>query len=437
MSGVARIAHVAIWAIALVPTVVALALLGPDAWASAGAVVNALGRLTGVAGLGLMLAAAVVSCRVPGFDRPFGGLTRLWETHHRVAAAAFLLLLAHPLLLALGAAEAGLESAVATLVPPAARWPVWLGWAALLVLMAFLAPSFKFFGEPDYQRWKRMHRLAAPALLAGVVHMLWLARSLPPTLSAVLWLTLAALAVAAVGYRFLYARYRGRSRYRVADLAWPMNNVIELRLAPLGRPLRYEAGQFVYLTPYDRALEAGCGEEHPYTLSSAPQESTLRVAIKGLGDASRAMHNVAPGSEVGVEGPYGCFLEPDAGTRPALWIAGGIGITPFLGRARELATTGDAADVVLILCVQDEARALFAQELATLAAQIPGFALHLHYFYQRGPLDAAFLDEHCPDYAGRAFHVCGPPPLVSLVRTLGRRAGVPRQRIAPEAFNLL
>lgn len=435
-----RQAHALIWLLAFAPAIVATLLIRPSDWQSAGAILNFLGRLTGIAGLGCMLAAAILSCRVPGFDKPFGGLTKLWRTHHLVAAAAFLLLLAHPLLLALGAADASLAAARETLLGSLNQWPLWVGWASLLLLMVFMAPSFKFFGEPDYQRWKGLHRLAAPTLVLGLVHTLYLARTLPDLWSQLIWLGLTALAAGAMIYRFVYARRWGHHRYRVRAVAPQANNVVELSLNTDGAPLRHEAGQFVYLSPEDPELANGYKEEHPYTLSSAPGEPELRIAIKALGDASRAIQHIRPGSSVQVEGPYGDFFSGPPDATPELWIAGGIGITPFLARARQLAARqqdADKADVVLIFCVQDAARAIFLGELDELSSQVPGLRLELHYFAQHGPLDAEFVRQRCPDADIRRLHTCGPEPLLHQVRHVAHVLGIPRSSIVSEEFNLL
>lgn len=432
-----RQAHALIWLLALLPALIALWMVRPSDWNSAGAVLNYLGRLTGIAGLGCMLAAAILSCRVPGVDKPFGGLTKLWRTHHLVAAAAFLLLLAHPILLALAAAEASLGAARQTLLGSPEQWPLWAGWAALLLLMIFLAPSFKFFGEPDYQRWKGLHRLAAPALVLGLVHTFYLMRTLPDLWASLIWLALTVLAMASIGYRFIYSHRWGRHHYRVRAVVPQANNVVELSLNTDGPPLRHEAGQFVYLTPEDSDLDNGRGEEHPYTLSSAPEEPELRIAIKALGDASRAIQHIRPGTAVRLEGPYGDFFPAMPSSAPELWVAGGIGITPFLARARQLALRQQEVDVVLVFCVQDAARAIFLQELNELSQEIPGLTLVLHYFAQHGPLGTEFVLEHCPDAEIRTLYTCGPEPLLHKVREIARATGIPGSRVISEEFNLL
>src|SRR5690606_26860330 len=113
-----------------------------------------------------------------------------------------------------------------------------------------------------------------------------------------IWLALAAATVGALVYGLVFGRRASQYRYSVAAVAKPANNVVELSLEPVGKSLRYEAGQFVYLSHYDGKLSVGYGEEHPYTLSSSPAESHLRIAIKDLGDASRAIQAIHRGSEV-------------------------------------------------------------------------------------------------------------------------------------------
>ena len=395
------------------------------------------GRACAIVGLVLLLLAAALSARIPRFDRHFGGLTRLWRSHHLLGAGSLLLLMAHPVLLALAASGGDPGAAVAWLFPPPSNLALWAGWLALTLMMLFLAPSFRFFGRPDYRRWKILHRLSGPAVLLALVHSSQYGRTLSAPMQTVLWVVLGLLAVAALVWHFGLSRRFGRRRYEVARVIMIANNLVELVLKPIGRRrLEYRAGQFVYLTPYDESLAAGHGEEHPYTLSSSPLERNLRIAIKDLGDASRAIQTIRPGSRVTVEGPYGDFFPEDAPDRQ-LWIAGGIGITPFLGRARHLARLQHPVDIHLIYCVQDEARARFVDELRQIEHEVPGFSLTLHFFYKQGPLSTGFLLEHCPDLADRAAFICGPPALNRLARRLLTGAGIARTNLHAEEFELI
>ncbi|MBI2385534.1 MAG: ferric reductase-like transmembrane domain-containing protein [Elusimicrobia bacterium] len=420
--------------------VLALLAAAPLAWAcglgEGGPALLLLGRAAAVLGLSLLLLAAMTSVRIPGLDHWFGGLTRLWRIHHLLGAAAFLLLMAHPLLLSFAAARFSVRAASAVLFPGPSAWGVWAGWLALAVMSAFLAPTFAFFGAPEHQRWKALHALSGAALLLGLAHALSSGALLSGRAAWAWWGGYGAAALLAFGWRAFAARRFARKAYTVAGAAAAGRGIVELTLRPDGRLLERRAGQFIYLTPLDPGLAAGRGEEHPYTLSSAPDEPALRVVIKDLGDASRALQSVAVGSKALVEGPFGEFFPRDGGDAPELWIAGGIGLTPFLSRVREL-SPARPADVHLVYCVQDETRAHFRAELEGVAAKVPGFRLWMHHFAREGPLTAAFLRSRCPDFAGREIFVCGPPALIAAAREELRRAGVPSARVRSEDFNWL
>jgi predicted ferric reductase len=401
------------------------------------AAIRLAGQTTGAAGLAWLLLALALSIRIPGFDHVFGGLLRLWRIHHWIGAFGFLALLLHPVLLALAGAAETPHAVLLVLTPPVANWPVWIGWLALLVMMAVMAPTFGFFGQPDYQRWKQVHRLSAIAAALGLLHTFSLLRTLPLPAGYWLWTAFGAMAGGAVLWRLVLSHWLGRRTYVVSQVKPLARGVVELSLTALAGPrLVYRPGQFVYLTPLDPQLSSGRGEEHPYTLSSAPQETDLRIAIKDFGDASGALLHVAEGSRALVEGPYGEFL-PERYDQPALWIGGGIGMTPFLAAARAMTHQQDECDVQLVYCVNDASRAYFAAELHAIAAASRGLALHVHHFVEEGPLSERFLREHVPDFAKRRVYVCGPLPLIDLAEALFRRAGVPSSRIICEEFDLL
>jgi predicted ferric reductase len=401
-----------------------------------GGLLRYLGRLTGILGLAWLLVAMLLSIRLPGFEAPFGGLIRLWHVHHWLGAGSFLLLLLHPILLALGAAASGSAAVLATLTPPLAYWPAWAGWGALLVMMIFMAPSFAFFGEPDYQRWKALHLLSAGTALLGLLHAVPLARAIPADQAVWLWAVFSGFGAVAFIWRKGLSRKVARKPHVVTRVEQIARGVVEITFEPQPARVGHTPGQFVYLTPLDTTLRAGFGEEHPYSISSAPDEPGLRIAIKDLGDASGALLDVRVGSRVLIEGPYGRFL-PESFEAPALWIGGGIGLTPFVSAARTLARRGGTADVHLIYCANDPSRAYFLDELTAVAEAHPGFHLHAHWFVDEGALSDRYVAARVPDAAARHAYICGPIPLIDLARRLLLNAGVPRSRIKSEEFELL
>ena len=397
---------------------------------------SSLGRACGILGLSFLLLAALISVRLPGFDLWFGGLTRLWKIHHVLGAASFLLLMAHPLLLAFAAAPLSVQAAAAVLFPGLNAWSVWMGWLALAAMAVFLAPTFWFFGQPQYQRWKALHAVSGLALVLGVAHALPLTRSLPGAWGKFIWSGYGSLALLAVIYRLFLARRVARKRYTVTNTETAGHGIIEITLRPEERLLEYATGQFIYFTPLDANLAAGRNEEHPYTLSSAPREPVLRIAVKDAGDATHALQQVTLGSPALVDGPYGEFFPANKVATRELWIAGGIGLAPFLGRARAL-VSDQFADIDLIYCVQDETRAHFLAELKAISVIAPGFRVWTHYFCREGPLSSRFITACCPEVSLREIYLCGPSPLIAVARKELRRQGVPASHIHSEEFTWL
>ncbi len=400
---------------------------------AAGGWLEGAGQVSGTLGLMALLLGGILSARVVGMDQPFGGLPRLFLLHHTLGFIAFVALLAHPLFFAFAAPSP--HAAVSEiLLPPWSAWRLWLGWLALAAMMIFLAPSFHFFGRPGFDRWKGIHQLSALAIAAGIAHALVM-----PVASAWLragYIVFGVAALAAVIWRKGLSRRFSRRRCTVTAVNRLAERVVEIELDPHGA-LHHRPGQFIYLGIEDPIMGPARGQEHPFTLSCAPSHERLRVAVKAFGDATRAMQYLRPGTDAWVEGPYGDFFERFAPQRTELWIAGGIGIAPFVARIRECAHARTGCDAVLVYCANDPDRAYYLDEIKALAAGIPGLAIVPHYFAERGPLDVGFLRAVAVDIGEREIYVCGPPELVALVRVMLVDVGVSHGLIHTEAFDFL
>ena len=105
-----------------------------------------------------------------------------------------------------------------------------------------------------------------------------------------------------------------------------------MALRPIGRSVEFVPGQFAMVY-----LEAKDGwHRHPFTISSAPHEDVLRVTVKALGDyTSRLQELIEPGMPAVIGGPHGRFSHAK-GTDRQVWIAGGVGVAPFLSWLRAL-----------------------------------------------------------------------------------------------------
>jgi predicted ferric reductase len=245
-------------------------------------------------------------------------------------------------------------------------------------------------------------------------------------------LYLATLAVLIVFRVLAPLRDALRYRLRVVEVRREGLGVVSVRMT--GRNLdrlRARPGQFFLWRFLDRKQ---CWTAHPFSLSAAPDGSSLRITVKSLGDHSSRMGELRPGTRVVAEGPFGVFTEASRHGRKVLLIAGGIGITPI----RALLETMQG-DLVVLYRVIDESNVIFREELDRLTSD--RVVLHVvagdHQTEEgRQLLAPEHLRRLVPDIAEREVYLCGPPAMTDAIRRNIRAVRVPRRRIHTERFAL-
>jgi predicted ferric reductase len=224
----------------------------------------------------------------------------------------------------------------------------------------------------------------------------------------------------------------GRSREatgRIVAVEQPSRDVTTVR-CQLERGWRgHQAGQFAFVTFEDRE------GAHPFTIASANRgDNTVTFQIKALGDYTGALaQRLHPGQTVRVEGPYGRFdLERRNPQARQIWIAGGIGVTPFLAWLESLQAHPEQAPAAeLHYCTRDQDSDAFVPRLQALCATLPGVQLHIHGARQGNSLKASALQG-----AEKAeIWFCGPSGLANSLRE-GLRALGARPRFHQEAFEM-
>lgn len=331
-----------------------------------------IAELLGSLAVYAMTVSAVLAVKSPRIDRLFGG-PKTRQDWHRVASLAGLgLILTHLSLVTessgnqvgkgLGVLSLLLLSSLLLLALPApsgraGRWRGPLGWIARM----------------PYDWWKAAHRLTAVSLLAGMAHGLVSATVLPgrPVLTLV-YLGICTIGVSALGYQLVVRRFIARGApHRVARLEQITGDVRTFTLRPEGTAWSPRPGQFVEV----RFAGVRHGA-HPFTVVGFRSDGRIQIAVKASGNDTAALHRkVALGARAWVSRPRGDFDHLRVGRRQ-IWIAGGIGITPFLSWIRALGTDHDAA-VDLWYSVHDPAQAAFLDELTYASQRLPWLTLHL------------------------------------------------------------
>jgi predicted ferric reductase len=415
---------------------------------------TSLAVLFGLAGVSGFAMNLILGARLRFVETLFGGLERMYKAHRINGRAAFLLVLSHGILMIAGRASISADAAI-DLFTPDAGWTTFLGPVALL-LMA-IAIVLTLYVRLGHEVFVYVQRTFGVIFLIASFHVFTTPGAKATSRALTFYMAaLAAAGIAAWGYRSLFGNLLvRRHRYRVLLVIRRDESVTDIVMTPEGKPLRYTPGQFVFVNFRSIALSrqfqpvavtaegssavfslrAGeiSNQFHPFSITSSPDEPELRITVKAVGDYTRAIRGLERGAIAIVEGPYGEFSHRRVRARRQIWIAGGIGVTPFLSMARSL-KDDEELEVDVYYAVETEEEALFADELEATGDRRPGFRVIPVIRAHVGYLSADRIEEESGSLSEIDFLICGPPAMLQNLRAQLLAKGVPAARIHAEEF---
>jgi predicted ferric reductase len=389
----------------------------------------------------VMIQFALVS-RLAASSRPFG-TDALVQFHQYIGLVCLALVIAHPLALnATGLPWQTWNPFAGALGPRSGALALWA--IVLLVGSTLLRKRLRL----PYEVWQGLHlALSIGAAAAMTIHVLVVngyARAAP-----VRYVLLAYTGI----FGLLAVNYRVFRPLRLLARGWEVvanrdiggrSRLIGVR--PVGhRGLRFEPGQFAWLITGRSPLWS---EQHPLSIASSaecPPEEGIEFSIKALGDwSSTVVPQLAVGSPVWIDGPFGAFTTERKAAQGFVFIAGGAGIAPIRSMLLTMRDRCDRRHVVLIQAAHDETKLVFRDEIEALRA-----ALNLDVvFVLEEPLDPGtgecgyvskdVLVRRLPAQFRRYhYFVCGPPPMMDTVERALVSLGVPGRSIDSERFNVV
>ena len=396
-----------------------------------------VGKMAGLSAAVLLLLQILTASRLHWLDRILG-LNNAYTVHRITAVLALLLAGAHPWLV-LG------PNGLFSLRPSMEFWPEWIG--VLLAITLAATVGLALWREKihlPFHLWWIGHRLVTPVLVVLLgIHTFNVsdtyASGQPRTL---LILALALFALAWVRLRLLplFAR---RSPLMVTGVDPVSRDAVKVELAPdRGTLPAFAPGQFAFITFFSHALSR---EEHPFTIASSPLErGRLEMIVKKCGDWTEGLDRLQKGNKATIQGPFGLFsicAHPEA--EGFVFIAGGVGITPFLSMLRTMAMAGDQRSATLLWSNKTRTDAFLAEELQEIIQQLEHGRVEevitretaLEGQPQR--LDRQGLEHLLPDWGPAThFFICGPQAMMDSVRGHLLDMGVGKARIHMERFTL-
>jgi predicted ferric reductase len=305
-------------------------------------------------------------------------------------------------------------------------------WAFYAVLAMLVITLWRRF---PYKPWRVLHQAMPVLYLMLALH----AAMLAPTdyWTQPVGILLGVLGAAGVyGAVFSLVGRIGRARQAggtVIAVEQPAPDVVAVTCQLDNRWRGHRAGQFAFIT-FDEKEGA-----HPFTIASADRgDRIIKFQIKALGDYTRTLSlRLQAGHAVKVEGPYGRFdmARQDAQARQ-VWIAGGIGVTPFLAWLDSLRQTRSEVSADLHYCTRDRGSDPFVAHLQASCAALPGIRLHVHGAQQGETLSAADVAAPPADPRRSEVWFCGPQGLAEKLKRELADIGQCQLSFHQEAFEM-
>jgi predicted ferric reductase len=223
----------------------------------------------------------------------------------------------------------------------------------------------------------------------------------------------------------------GKYSYEVREVKALNDRVTQLSFRPLGRGVKASMGQYI-------SLQVDLlGEAHPFSVVSYDDNGDISISFKVFGKFTERLQSLKTGARVFVDGTYGVFTQEltDQPERPACFLAGGIGITPFVQRTHQEGATHER---YLISCNRFRSDAVYGSLLKPVLGKRYCEVLSDEKELLPGEVGGFFREEVLRSVVGDPLHIdyfiCGPPPMMKAAKKVLAACGVPRKQIHLEEF---
>jgi predicted ferric reductase len=386
-----------------------------------------IGQLCGLVGTLLFAISLILSVRTKWMDRLFKGLNNLYKIHHYLGQIAFCLLLVHPLFL-IPKYAGNMANAAKFLLPDPSHIATNPGIFSLFMMILLLVLTL--YLRPKYNIWKWTHKFLGLAFFLASLHVYLIvsdtSRFWPLKLYMLTFIGLGL--VSFVGYsllgRFLIKKYA----YQVVKVTEIAADTWEIQMSPVASSIKFKPGQFVFVSFKDKNIG---NESHPFSISSGVNDRDLSITVKNLGDYTAKLSQLKSGTPVIIEGAYGALAANIDDTKKQIWIAGGIGITPFISLAKSR-TASAKIPVEIYYCFRSKEQAAHLKYLQSLPSS---FTLIPFCAKDQGRLSAEIIKETSGPLENTEIIICAPPAMIQSLRRGLKNLNINNQNIHSEEFS--
>lgn len=435
--GAIVIAPALLWLAAVSPTPT-IGPAGLNLWSK-------LSTITGLLALSALVCAVILPSRLRSLNRAFG-IESVIEIHRFLGVVAAILVLTH-----LAAVVAAHPGNVALLDVSRGNRPAQAAVGATGSLIALVALALaRRRMRLTYELWRGLHLSLAVAVLVGSAAHVWLLDKLvrDPAMGA-LFTVFAVVVLGIFGYRWTWrSLFDPSTEFVVREVRRESPTVSTIVLEPRSRPdgpgpnWAFAPGQFAWVR-LDRSVTA---EEHPFTIASSAHVDTTEFTIRHVGDFTRTLRRLPPGSPVWVDGPHGAFTNDLGRCGGFVMITGGVGVTPMMSMLRTAAHRADPRPYRLVVTAGAPVDLLFRPELVELRGQLDLEIVEVvrhraegwgGYTGELGVDLLSMVLATVEDVEDLDYFVSGPPSLVTDAMSVLHALAVAADRVHTEQFDFV
>lgn len=391
--------------------------------------IKGIGALFGITGYSFFSLSLFLSSRWKKIENWFGGLDQIYHLHRFIGIWGFVFILVHPLIMASKWLPQHMDRFLLFLFPIHERVSMNLGSYSFWLMVIIL--GITLFKLLPYDKWKSTHKFMSLVFILASLHFIFSDKLFGAQIDKALLCIPLTLGIASITYKqIIYPFFIDCPQYEVVKTNKLNYNTIEVMFSPIKGKITFIPGQYAFFTFQGKKLS---NESHPFTLCGDPKGSQISILVKARGDYTKRLYQyVQMGYKASLEGPYGRF-DYTKGKDSQVWIAGGIGIVPFViwsKLAKKIPVNVD-----LFYCVRKKEDAIFLD----LFHQMQSTQYNFFFFCseENNRINAKKVQQKIGQLQNRSIFLCGPKRLTTDLTEQFCSLGIKRKDLIFEDFEFL
>lgn len=388
-----------------------------------------IGQWCGIFGF-LSLSFLIFSGDTARFWDGIFGLDRIIKFQRKFALFTAFFILFHPVFFVLSG-----QPLLSYIIPNFALLPLALGIVAGYIFLIVMLCS-AVYKRVSYTAWQYIHVLTYILFAFAIYHaFFWGSDSAEFGMQLMYGITLLAVTIGAIFRTQYKIRKRFAGKFFIKEVRKETEDSFTLIIKP-EKKFVFKAGQFCFLRLNKNSLHA----RHPFTIANAPDEEDLRFTIKNTGRFTQTASELKAGEEILIDGPFGKFTEV-AGKNDLVFLAGGVGITPFLSMVKNRLLKKDGQNIILLYCSRSKENIIAKNEFDAIDESwfkkvyiLSDEKGDLDEGMEKGYLTEALIKKYVPNIESSVFYICGPMPMKNAAKKILAGLQVSSKNIIIEDF---